>query len=499
MLIRTKLLLLGLATLALPWAGCQYVREVEGSLRVAESQSLLAVAQTIATSLRGRRDLLFRGVDGARPGEPAGPYDFEPLPLASAPQLDGRDDDWPRREARLTRRFTSPRPGETLEVRTATFERYLYLLVIAPADRLVFDAGDDAALDPAASGDRVWVAYTTPEGERAQLFVSGWNTGAVRGRRVATRELGRPELVEEPRVQGAWRSLGKPDAASHGGGWALELRLPLSMLGHGFGVLLDDRDTRGAAPSSYGSLAPRDLVPRGRLVAAAPELAAYLAQFGQPGVRIAAATPGGAVLAEANALPAVGAGVSGSQALLSQFYRRLLEGSSLAQRPAEPERGRLDAQQVREVAAGAGQHGAVRRARPATPGGRSRRAGARRGLRPRHRDAAGDADRRPLAAAARPRADAAAEPDAARDGDRDRRDPAVRRASRAAPGARAARQRRGDDPRRPGAIEFPETAAAGRTRRRRARLLRAARAPRRIHRSTCAPSPASSRTRSARR
>ena len=95
MLIRTKLLLLGLATLALPWAGCQYVREVEGSLRVAESQSLLAVAQTIATSLRGRRDLLFRDPAGTGAQPAAGPYDFVPLPLASAPQLDGRNDDWP--------------------------------------------------------------------------------------------------------------------------------------------------------------------------------------------------------------------------------------------------------------------------------------------------------------------------------------------------------------------------------------------------------------------
>ena len=37
MLIRTRLLLLGLTTLALPWAGCQYAREVEGALRDADA------------------------------------------------------------------------------------------------------------------------------------------------------------------------------------------------------------------------------------------------------------------------------------------------------------------------------------------------------------------------------------------------------------------------------------------------------------------------------
>jgi hypothetical protein len=58
--LRTKLLLLALTTLALPWAGCQYAREMEKVLRDSEQQSLLAVTTTIAGSLRGRQELLFR-------------------------------------------------------------------------------------------------------------------------------------------------------------------------------------------------------------------------------------------------------------------------------------------------------------------------------------------------------------------------------------------------------------------------------------------------------
>ena len=44
----------------------------------------------------------------------------------------------------------------------------------------------------------------------------------------------------EPRIRGAWQ----PTPT----GYRLELRVPLSMLGGGFGVLIDDRDQRGAAP-----------------------------------------------------------------------------------------------------------------------------------------------------------------------------------------------------------------------------------------------------------
>ena len=65
MSLRLKLLLLGLLTLVLPWGGCQYAREMESALREAEKQSLLAVAETLAASLQGRTDLLYRAPPAA--------------------------------------------------------------------------------------------------------------------------------------------------------------------------------------------------------------------------------------------------------------------------------------------------------------------------------------------------------------------------------------------------------------------------------------------------
>ena len=60
MSLRLKLLLLGLLTLVLPWAGCRYAREMESALREGEQTSLESVAETLATSLEGRVDLLYR-------------------------------------------------------------------------------------------------------------------------------------------------------------------------------------------------------------------------------------------------------------------------------------------------------------------------------------------------------------------------------------------------------------------------------------------------------
>src|SRR5882757_4696432 len=110
MSIRLKLLLLGLATLVLPWAGCRYAREMETALREGEQSSLQSVAQTIAASLQGRGDLLYRqpvlvlSPDGAqtdadevpRYDSKPSPYDLRPVLLTAQPFLDGYVEEWPK-------------------------------------------------------------------------------------------------------------------------------------------------------------------------------------------------------------------------------------------------------------------------------------------------------------------------------------------------------------------------------------------------------------------
>ena len=337
MSIRTKLLLLSLATLALPWAGCQYAREMESSLREAEQQGLLAVANTLATSLRGRADFLYRGneppVDGAK--------NYLAIPLVTEPNLDGQADDWP--EAPLSWRSFASRLGDQFKVLTGSYDRYLYLLVEVQDQKWVLDADDDAALDAARSGDRLWLAFNKPEGGRAEFFLSGAAAGNLRGRSIQRGDYGQTLLLAEPRIAGAW--------ARSAAGWRVEMRVPWSLLAGNLGLVLDDRDRRGVTANSYGGLATNDLSGGAPLVAAAPQLREYLENFRQPGVRIAVGTPQGDTLAQVDALP-VPAAVSPLQSLLSRVYRRFLERSALIERVIDAKPFQLDAALAKKAAQG---------------------------------------------------------------------------------------------------------------------------------------------------
>jgi hypothetical protein len=59
MRLRTQLLLVSLLTLALPWAGCQYVREMERAQRQGVEDGLLANATIVASALAARPELLY--------------------------------------------------------------------------------------------------------------------------------------------------------------------------------------------------------------------------------------------------------------------------------------------------------------------------------------------------------------------------------------------------------------------------------------------------------
>ncbi|HJS92017.1 MAG TPA: ATP-binding protein [Steroidobacteraceae bacterium] len=312
MSLRLKLLLLGLATLVLPWTGIRYAREMEAALRESEQHALQAVAETMAASLQGRMDLLYRNPGQSAPSD-VGPYDLTPLALTAPPYIDGYADDWPP-EPGAWRRYGSG--AHRFRILTGVYDRMLYVLLEVRDPHLVFDAPGANPLDSAALGDRVWIGYEDPQHAQEQVFLALTGPGPIIARRIETGEYGEESAVEDPRIVGALQP--------HPGGYEVELAMPLSMVGRQFGVELDDRDQRGLDPLSYGTLRSTDLHTLGGLIVASPSLTPYLAQFMQPGMRLSVSTPAGSVLAQSDELAVPGV-LAPEPGVLTQIYRRFVD------------------------------------------------------------------------------------------------------------------------------------------------------------------------------
>jgi len=94
MTLRKQLFLVSLLALALPWAGCEYVREIEQVLRQSQVQTLVTSAQTIGRLIENQKKLEFQSpdlfsVERDASKETAAQRLFQPL------SLDGYLHDWP--------------------------------------------------------------------------------------------------------------------------------------------------------------------------------------------------------------------------------------------------------------------------------------------------------------------------------------------------------------------------------------------------------------------
>ncbi|MEE4219151.1 MAG: ATP-binding protein [Xanthomonadales bacterium] len=118
MKLRTKLLALSLLTLLLPWSAWKLLQELEGFLREAQEETLMASARTMVgvIPVGFQTQLLFL------------PERYLPVrPLGRLPALDGYNDDWPHAEQGLV--FGSSGQELTVRVMAGSHRGSLYLLM----------------------------------------------------------------------------------------------------------------------------------------------------------------------------------------------------------------------------------------------------------------------------------------------------------------------------------------------------------------------------------
>jgi two-component system, OmpR family, sensor histidine kinase ChvG len=222
--------MVALTTLVLPWAGCQYARELETALRGSQEKSLLASAGTIANALSAQPQRVFRDAEDGDPFA-ANRGDLYVYPLRSQPLLDGYRDDWGIAGDPTPLPTTT---GYAARVQAGSTERYLYLYIEV----------DDSRFDPEPSNvhperdrfDRIDLTLQRPDGTREFHFFGTNAPGLIAAQSIVNGGDGQDHAVDEPRIQAFWLQTAA--------GYHLEARIPLSYVGSRLWIeALDGRGT----------------------------------------------------------------------------------------------------------------------------------------------------------------------------------------------------------------------------------------------------------------
>ncbi len=220
--LRRQLIVVSLLLLSLPWAGCQFIREMEGALAGAQEQALIATAQTVASMAAERPQLIYPDLERMA-SSPDARQSIYAQSATRAVVVDGYDEDW---ETVPQSRWTAAEPGASLAVsaQALSHENTLYLLFRVQDGNVVYH---NPGLSREFNGDRL-VLRTWRNGAAQDYTLATAAPGALRARASGRQEQGADAAL----IRGYWQD-------AHGG-YTLELEMPLELTGDRLGFYIVD-------------------------------------------------------------------------------------------------------------------------------------------------------------------------------------------------------------------------------------------------------------------
>lgn len=226
----TKIMLLGLTLLVVPWFSYRQLVEMERLLIQGQSNAQLLTAKGISTLFNGREDL-FNDL-------PVTLEDFESLyahPLQSAVRLDGLVEDWGDGLADKALQFGSPSGTADGDFKLLLGERggQLYVHMAIQDPERVPRSTEYLRLDNA---DHVRLSFLRPDGEDGRISLTFTEPGVVTAYEMDADWRFAATGTANNEVQGFM--------AETDGGFNIEFRMPLTMLGSSryFGLAFVDVD-----------------------------------------------------------------------------------------------------------------------------------------------------------------------------------------------------------------------------------------------------------------
>lgn len=242
--LKRQLLLVSLLTLMLPWAGCEFIRETESALRQGQQQMLRATADALANSMSQYDEEFPRRDDAFDVGDQL--YVHE---LASRPEIDGYFDDWPldARSLRSLRGADGP-----IQFVLGSFDQTIYLYVHVIDRDVVYSNSQALVLDDGSlHSDRVSLVSSNPPYLYETIAFAAEAPGKILSYRQSAYGI-----APEPTITAHWQ-----DAP---GGYRLEARIPVSILGTHLGLVIHNTSDAASPGTRSGSFAGRTPGPSAR-------------------------------------------------------------------------------------------------------------------------------------------------------------------------------------------------------------------------------------------
>ena len=350
MSLRRQLILVSLLLLTLPWAGCQFLREMEGALREGQGRAIAATADAIAASLSDQPQVLYPHPERLRSADDLAGSIYAP-PLELEPVLDGYEDGWPEAVQGSFEDLDTRVPA--LRYRAGVRGGTLYLMLQIRDDSVTYH---DPGLSPEPNGDRL-VLVTWLDGRRQEYVIATPAPGSVTAQYAGRRHPG----AEASRIRGFWQ-----DTAD---GYAIELALPLALTGGRLGLFaIDVANHRSRGWRTAGNTGPLTQAAPPWLIYPPTALEAQLARFAGGGQRLLVTDRHARQLASVAASASTGdAAAPQTFWLLRALYRRILADPALE---TQPETGLTGSVGGGEIIAALRGHPEQRWYRTNTPGRR---------------------------------------------------------------------------------------------------------------------------------
>lgn len=335
--LRSQLLLLSLLTLALPWAGCQTIQEMEKALRAGQANAFQATARAVAARLGSDPQSIAILKSQQTPNQSTPIYANT---LSAEIIIDGYDDDWrnysytPQSLPSASDDFHGANFQDTDFQGTVTGGIYgenLFLFIQVKDDQIQYTTTTEFA---ELNFDHI-ILHTenSPDLSPQQYLITSGAPGYI-----TARHLGAGKV--EHRIQGVWQEWQ--------GGYQVELRLPMSWLGAKLGLTIASPEPTLQSTTTLSTQIAAALP----IITQQDQLTNNIEIFANDSSRLTLISNQGWTLAKAGNIDASALSVYKPRYLMENIYRIALRSETLPTLNNPSQRGRFDSTEAVNALAG---------------------------------------------------------------------------------------------------------------------------------------------------